>query len=48
MNLIIRRINNLIDSFDTDKDGKITKDEYFEGVEKHFIGKTPETIPSMK
>lgn len=44
---IVCRINNLINNFDDNKDGKITREEYFSGVERHFIGKTPETVPRM-
>ena len=40
-------LNNIIANFDENKDGDVTKDEFFAGVEKYFIGKTPQTIPRM-
>eukprot|EP00026_Physarum_polycephalum_P016767 Phypoly_transcript_17763.p1 GENE.Phypoly_transcript_17763~~Phypoly_transcript_17763.p1 ORF type:complete len:187 (+),score=38.14 Phypoly_transcript_17763:99-659(+) len=37
--------HDLVKAFDINKDGSISKDELLAGVEKYFIGKTPETVP---
>jgi len=38
-------LNNVIENFDENNDGKVTIEEFFAGVERYFVGKTPETIP---
>jgi len=39
-------IANLIKEFDSNRDGKINREEWLSGVEKSFIGKTIETAPA--
>jgi Ca2+-binding EF-hand superfamily protein len=39
--------HDLVKAFDINKDGSISKEELLAGVEKYFIGKTPETVPGM-
>jgi len=36
---------NLIREFDANRDGKVSKEEWLQGVEKVFVGKTVETAP---
>eukprot|EP00026_Physarum_polycephalum_P017296 Phypoly_transcript_18472.p1 GENE.Phypoly_transcript_18472~~Phypoly_transcript_18472.p1 ORF type:complete len:202 (+),score=49.84 Phypoly_transcript_18472:34-606(+) len=36
----------LIKDFDTNKDGKVSKEELLSGVEKHFIGKKASELPA--
>lgn len=38
-------MHSLIKDFDVNKDGKVSKEELLQGVEKHFVGKTPDTLP---
>jgi hypothetical protein len=43
--LRVFRFNGFMEDFDANKDGKVTKEDVLEGVEKHFIGQTLEAIP---
>jgi hypothetical protein len=38
-------ITSFIKEFDANKDGKVSKEELLNGVEKLFVGKNPDTVP---
>eukprot|EP00026_Physarum_polycephalum_P017382 Phypoly_transcript_18594.p1 GENE.Phypoly_transcript_18594~~Phypoly_transcript_18594.p1 ORF type:complete len:187 (+),score=31.31 Phypoly_transcript_18594:72-632(+) len=41
-----RFLTALIKDLDTNKDGKVSREELLAGVERLFVGKTPQTLPA--
>lgn len=39
--------HGIVKNFDTDKDGKVSKEELLAGVEKNFIGKPIDALPGI-